>query len=238
MNEHVKSDNRSNIVGCVLGFVVLGLLMILLLPDVQSRRPSTRTMCANHLKQIVIALHAYHAANGMLPPAATLDSNGKPLHSWRTLLLPYLDQKPLFERIRLNEPWNSPYNIQFAKSDLPIYACPKTKTGLAYLAVRTRGGMFDGPTPRPIVPIDPASLTVIVIEVPTRPISWMQPTDFEEHDLDNVLTNGLRSEHSGGTNAGMADGSIRFLAQTIKPELFQSLLTRDGGEPVQDADLE
>lgn len=51
--------------------------------------------------------------DGKLPPAFTTDSEGRPLHSWRVLLLPYLGEAELFAKIRLNEPWDSEWNSQF-----------------------------------------------------------------------------------------------------------------------------
>ena len=48
--------------------------------------------CTNNLKQIAAALQAYHQANGCFPPAYIADKSGKPMHSWRVLILPYLDR--------------------------------------------------------------------------------------------------------------------------------------------------
>ena len=46
-------------------------------------------MCVNNLKQIALALHNYEEVYKVLPPAYTVDAQGRPLHSWRTLILPY-----------------------------------------------------------------------------------------------------------------------------------------------------
>lgn len=57
---------------------------MMLLPAVQSAREAARRMqCHCQLKQIALGLHMYHDVHKCLPPAYTVDENGKPLHSWR-----------------------------------------------------------------------------------------------------------------------------------------------------------
>ncbi len=82
---------------------IIGILISLLLPAVQSAREAARqTQCCNHLKQIGLALHGYHAACGWLPPGGC---NGQPItgyhaygHSWWIYLLPYLEQQSLYDK--------------------------------------------------------------------------------------------------------------------------------------------
>src|SRR5262245_52323821 len=78
--------------------VLLGLLGLLLLMFMPRRflsggaRESARRMgCLNSLKNIAIALNTYESEFHCLPPAYTVDDSRKPLHSWRTLILPYID---------------------------------------------------------------------------------------------------------------------------------------------------
>jgi hypothetical protein len=56
-------------------------------------------------------MHGYHEQHGRLPPAVVYGEDGKPLLSWRVLLLPFIEQKELYERFHLNEPWDSPHNL-------------------------------------------------------------------------------------------------------------------------------
>jgi hypothetical protein len=61
----------------------------LLLPMVTTPHEGPRrSQCRNHLRQIGLALHNYHDKYGCLPPAYIADKNGRPLHSWRVLILP------------------------------------------------------------------------------------------------------------------------------------------------------
>src|SRR5262249_11555843 len=76
-----------------------GVLVALLLPAVQAAREAARRMQAgNHLKQLGLALQIYHDAYGEFPPAVVSDPNGRPLYSGRVLLLPFLEQKPLYDQ--------------------------------------------------------------------------------------------------------------------------------------------
>jgi len=89
-----------------------------------AREITKNSLCVNHERLIGFALHDYHATYGALPPLHTVDEEGNPLHSWRVLILPYLEQQALYEQIRLNEPWNSDHNKQFHDQMPAVYKCP------------------------------------------------------------------------------------------------------------------
>src|SRR5205807_8143584 len=73
-------------------------LLALLLPAVQAVMPFRlkRTLCRWNLMQIGFALHQYHDEYGSFPPAYIADEQGRPIHSWRMLLLPYMDAQPRY----------------------------------------------------------------------------------------------------------------------------------------------
>jgi len=107
-----------------VSFVVLCLACIIggLLPAFYTAREAARRMtCSSMLKQITLAFHNYHDAHHSFPPAYTVDANCKPLHSWRVLILPYLEKNDLYSKIRLYEPWDSEYNSQFHDQNEPVF---------------------------------------------------------------------------------------------------------------------
>ena len=94
---------------------------------------------SNNLKQIGVALHNYHGVYKTLPPPAKT-ADGKPLLSWRVLILPFLeDDDNLYAQFKLDEPWDSPHNIKLLTKMPEVYAHPAdpeaAKKGLTYYQV-------------------------------------------------------------------------------------------------------
>src|SRR5262245_49932104 len=80
--------------------------------------------------QINLALINYHDAHGRLPPYASYDADGTPLLSWRVLILPFIEQHQLYSQFHLDEPWDSPHNIELLPL-MPIsYRAPGRKATL------------------------------------------------------------------------------------------------------------
>ena len=85
---------------------------------------SRRLACSNNLKNIALAMHNYEQAYRCFPPAYVPDKHGKPMHSWRVLLLPFLEKQALYSQYRFNEPWNSPNNRKVTDRATALYQCP------------------------------------------------------------------------------------------------------------------
>ena len=81
-------------------------------------------MCTNNLKHIGLALLNYNDIFGCFPPAYTTDANGKPMHSWRVLILPFIEQQTLYKRYRFDEPWDGPNNSLLAKEMPSVFPLP------------------------------------------------------------------------------------------------------------------
>lgn len=115
----------SSWVKVLLGFVVLVLAIALFLPAVRYTQPAAyRMQCSNNLKRIALALHTYESVYKSFPPAYTVDAMGKPLHSWRTLLLPYLEFSHLYDAIDFAKPWNDPANATARNTEKAVFRCP------------------------------------------------------------------------------------------------------------------
>jgi len=216
--------------------VCVGILVGLLLPAVQAAREAARRMqCSNNMKQIALAMHNYEATYKCFPPAFTTDANGKPLHSWRTLILPYMEQSALYTQIDLNKPWDDPVNLPFSQVMIPTYACPSGHTDspekTCYQVVVDPSGIFTGAKCTKISEIaDGTSNTILVIETESEnAVPWMSPGDA---DMATYLTLGqtIRPNHSGGSNAAFADASVKFMSNVIDPAVAKALVTKSGGE--------
>lgn len=102
----IVKPSRWTVQGFAIRVIVYGggliLLLALLMPTTRTaNNAARRSQCSNNLKQIGLALLIYHDTYGEFPPAYTVDDKGNHLHSWRTLLLPFLEQKTLYESIDL-----------------------------------------------------------------------------------------------------------------------------------------
>lgn len=208
-----------------------------------AREAARRMKCCDNLKQIVLAMHNYHDVYNSFPPAYTEDSDGRPLHSWRTLLLPFLNKADLYEKIRLDEPWDSEWNSAFHSENLPYFYCPssanraKAPGACFYSVVVGEGTCFPGEKAIQLDEMtDGTSNTVLLVER-KDPIRWMRPD--AEITLDEALkginaeeTSGVGSSHPGGCNVAAADASTRFISEQIDPNVWKALLLIADGEKI------
>ncbi len=115
---------------------IIAVLIGLLVPAVQKvRETAARIKCANNLKQLGLAMHMYHDANGKLPPSYTLvvDPNANPwalktVIAWGVRVLPYIEQDNIFRQYRLEGHYAPPLdvgqNATLIQTHLPILVCP------------------------------------------------------------------------------------------------------------------
>ena len=211
-----------------------GVAIALLLPAVQAAREAARrTQCTNNLKQIMLAMLNYESANGHYPPAAIRDKSGKPLLSWRVAILPYLEYGNLYNEFHLDEPWDSPHNLALAEQMPKAYLCPSRRAEpntTSYRVVNGPGSLFDDPKGVPIAGVMDGTVSTIAVAEFKEAVPWTKPDDVP---LDATTATLFGSDHPGGFNAALADGSVRFFKATVDPTLLKKLLTRNGGEIVQ-----
>ena len=111
---------------------IIAVLIALLLPAVQAAREAARrSQCINNLKQMGLALHNYHDAMLVFPPgyiAASPYIDGEtdvsPGWSWASMILPQLDQSPLYSSINFWLPVAAPANTTAIQTSLSVFLCP------------------------------------------------------------------------------------------------------------------
>lgn len=226
-------------IGGVGALLVIPCLIALLLPAVQqAREAARRSACKNNLKMIGLALHNYHDAYDSFPPAYVADANGRPMHSWRVLILPFIDKGLLYERYDFSQPWDSPANLAVGEMMPEVYRCPSSDQMAGnvtnYAAVFGPDSIFRGAEPVGFRDItDGAGVTLMIGEASGAGISWTQPVDIDVSNGTNLGDpNGFSSEHVGGVQFLMADGAVRFINADINLQVLESMFTRDGGEAV------
>jgi hypothetical protein len=208
-----------------------------LLPAVHSARgAATRAASINNMKQIMLAMHNYHDANKHFPPAYKADKEGKPLLSWRVLILPMMEYGNLYNQFHLDEPWDSEHNKKLIDKMPPEYRSPDSRAGAGktnYLTVRGENTVFAGKDGVKISDItDGTAFTIALVEASDdKAVIWTKPDDFEIDN--NNPKKGLIGLQPNVFLAGFADGSVRALSSTIDAEVIKGLFSRNGGEPVQ-----
>jgi type II secretory pathway pseudopilin PulG len=230
-----KSVVRFRLIELLVILGVIGILIGLMLPAVRTaREPARRTQCSNNLKQIALGLLNYSDQYGTLPPAYTVDAQGKPLHSWRTLILPYLEQQALYDKIDFSKPWDDPANKAAFDAVISVYGCPSATCPAGqttYLAVVAPGGCFRPAGPRKLREVtDGTDSTLMVIEVDSaHAVHWMSPQDANE-ELILSLVGAKHPAHSGGAQAALVSGRIIFLPVVSTEKNLRALISIAGND--------
>jgi hypothetical protein len=228
--------------------------MALILPAMKSSRDAARRIrCSNQMKQIALAMHNYHSSRSTFPPDRVVDANGKPMHSWRVLVLPYLGEQALYQKYKLNEPWDGPNNRKLAAAMPEIYRCPSHTEDSSQAASETNYFAVVGPeavflsagTTRSLRSItDGTSKTVMIIEASGLGVNWMEPRDLSLDEAMQLLTNRPRSGHlnvhdgfltttyyeTSERFVAYCDGSVHWVGQLRDVDVAKALLTAAGGE--------
>jgi hypothetical protein len=195
------------------------------------RQTQHRSECKAHLKQIALALHAYHDVHGSFPPAYVKGPDGEPWHSWRVLLLPYLGQEQLHARYNFDQPWDGPDNRPLATEAPAVYQCQVSSGAndrANYFAIVSRRSMWPAYQSVALADVmDGSSNTLQVVEDPRGDVIWTAPVDLTATEFRQRLPE--HSPHgdddSGGRHVVLADGAVRFLRGDLEEALIASLIT-------------
>jgi hypothetical protein len=250
--------------------LIAGLLFVgipwMFVQAVLSENPEShnRDFCTGHMQQILVALYAYNEVHGQFPPAYIADKAGRPMHSWRVLILPYLKCKSLYKQYDFSEPWDGPHNRKLLASRPRAYVCPSDKesasptgTSTSYVAVVGPDAAWSGDKPRRPATIDPRNRTVMLAETTGSDIPWTEPADFQvdprgKEDIPQVppgrrdLPTVLSSCHypSGfyfhiprpKVHVALADGRVAFVPEKLVADPTESPLFKIGSFPEEYAD--
>ena len=235
---------KSSTARAFLASALIVLFVLLLLPALNAPYSRRRNPCINHIRSLSLAIANYEVENGRYPPTYIADAAGRPLHSWRILILPFLDDplaNEIYDQYRFDEPWNGPNNRRLAKEMPRVFRCPDEVSDqpwhTSYVAIVGADTIWSSEQGRHIHDIkDGTSKTLLLVEQPMSGIHWMEPRDLNLEELAILDPDGPRN-HGGSVIIGsFADGHTLALS-SIGPERLRRLATIAGGEEISPDEL-
>jgi hypothetical protein len=201
---------------------------------------ANRRQSQNNLKQMALAMLNYNDTYQRLPSVGVGDPNKplaaqKPLLSWRVALLPFMEEIPLYQQFKLDEPWDSPNNIKLLGQMPKVYKLPgddKTPPDRTHYQVFAGNGAAFEKTRGLRIPHDfPDGLsnTILVVEA-AQAVPWTKPDDIPFNPgkpIAPLLSTYFRS----GCNVVLADGAVRVLPASVPESTLKAAITRNGGDP-------
>jgi hypothetical protein len=199
------------------------------------------TASAKNLKNILIGFHAYHDTFGSLPND-TYTKDGKPLLSWRVLILPFMEEGPLHQQFKLDEPWDSEHNKKLIGKMPKVYAPVRVaaKEGMTFYRVFSgKDALFGAGKAqnqlRLTTVVDGLSNTGLVFEA-GEPAVWTRPDDLVLDQKKKLPP--LGGMFDGVFHVAMGDGSVVRCKKDADEAAVKSLITPAGAEVFDLARLE
>jgi prepilin-type processing-associated H-X9-DG protein len=195
-----------------------------------------RSQSAHNLKQIGLGLTGYRARHGAFPPGGTFAEYGRPMHGWQTMILPSIEQVPLYNQVNFDFPWDDHRNSTCFQTVLNSYLNPgipseETTAGSSGAPSHYAGNarVLGAHALRTIA--DGESQTIMAGEVAGGFKPWGFPANWRDPaEGINRSPDGFGSPHPSGANVLFVDGSVRFLKDSIDPRVLKPLSTPAGGE--------
>jgi len=211
---------------------VLGMGTAVVVPAVQQAREAAKDAAtSNNMRNLALAMQLYANDKGRLPPRVVKSADGKPLYSWRVELLPYLDEKALYDQFRKDEPWDSDHNKTLLKLMPRVFADPNAgnrpgSSTTQYQIPTGKGTLYDADLAPKLGDAnafpDGTSATILFVNADAaNAVPWSKPEDVEIK-ADQQLP--LARNRQYQSNFAYADGSVRreyvYSIEPIRDALF------------------
>ena len=123
---------RSQIVSLIMVISIIVMIISIHTEEKPSCVITQDMVCRRNMCQLLYAIQIYKEAHGNYPPLHLTNKNGVEMHSWRSLILPYLE----CNEYDLTEPWNGPKNSILSNNVASLFRCPSdvgTEASTSYL---------------------------------------------------------------------------------------------------------
>jgi hypothetical protein len=182
------------------------------------------------LRRLAEAMFDYCAkqAEDRLPPHAKFSSDGKPLLSWRVLLLPMLGEKELFRQFHFDEPWDSEHNRKLLTKMPRIFVSPNDGSptpGTTYYQVFVgKDTLFEERDGLPRSEVAKRGANTLLIVEAADAVPWTKPQDLE-YDADKPIPK-LGGNFPDGICVAFFDGKTRFINKSVDEKTLRALISR------------
>lgn len=195
---------------------------------------SPRYQAMQNAQAIAHGLFEYAKANkAALPHSTVCAKDGTPLYSWRVAILPYVGEKKLYDRLKLDEAWDSPHNKPLLAVTprvfrMPGVAAPRGTTFFQvfadYVLVNRAENRF------PASFSDGTSQTILLAEA-TDAVPWAKPGDIYLK-VGPSPRKKLGQHYGNSSLIALADGSVSLLTDRISDDALWSIITPMGNDVV------
>lgn len=220
----------------VLSLVVVAMASLQITDDLNDFLPRPQT--EHNMEMLTDALHSYETVHRRIPPRTVKDADGKPLLSWRVLLLPFVGEEELYSQFRLDEPWDSEHNKKLLDQMPSVFANQNAEAPAGYTCYLAPHGFMDR-REQTIWDAEPLLLrqvndglanTAAIVEVePQSAVPWTKPEDIDLRERDLL-------EHWGAPPAGglivMLDTTCYDFTRLKEKKKLKAVLTANGGEAI------
>lgn len=236
--------------------IVSFLLWVIVVLGGAIREQRNRVNCSNQMRHLALAIMNYESAHQKLPMAVEIGPDGKPWHSWRVAISPFLESNSFANSYDQREPWNGPNNSSHTY-EYNYYAtnycsCPSDQDKRGNLKISTVvvcGNETMFPPDRQVAlseVTDGLENTIILAESVNSDVLFAEPGDlnfstmsFQVNDLSkpsisswHFLQRGPFGKRVRGANVVFADGDCYFMTEEIAVKELKALLTIAGGENI------
>jgi hypothetical protein len=207
-----------------IAFAIIGSAVFLLMPHRSYQPP--RNLEHERLVTLAEALSEYHRLNGSLPPAYTVDRFERPLHSWRTLLLPYLGYEELAKRIDYGKPWNAPENLAQLNRPMECFRGSDAGDLMRTDFVVLVGGALPWRAARGRK-VNPLQSIALIFGSNPSPKPWYEPNDIEVPDREGarVVLDLARSAGSVSMVIGLSSRAILEITPEMSEEDLRTIIS-------------
>ncbi len=191
------------------------------------REEHLRRSTKNKLKSFGLALHNYHDIYGSLPPAVVEGPDGRAWHSWRALLLPFLEGKSGVD-YRMNEPWDSEHNLAQVKLASELFLLPGSSQeagGCDIFAVVGRRTLWRGRKAMRFeeVAVSP-TLVISLVANQEREQIWSNPSEMSDVETFWFIKDPDEKRQPIGVMVLMADGRVLKITAEVSDDVLKKMI--------------